>query len=122
MATNIFASLAELETKCHEYKRAWHIYKYAINYIPRKQINSILDQYISFEKKHGDQLGFEAALVSKQRLEYEQKLHTNPELYDYWFDYIRLEESSGNPERVRNVYERAISNIPPSEIKRFWKR
>ena len=39
-----------------------------------------------------------------------------------WFDYVRLEEENGDPARVREVYERAIAQIPPSKEKRFWKR
>jgi crooked neck len=42
--------------------------------------------------------------------------------YDIWFDYIRLEEEHGDLERTRDVYERAIANVPPSMEKRAWKR
>ena len=42
--------------------------------------------------------------------------------YDTWFDYIRLEETAGKTERLFEVCERAIANVPPVEEKRFWKR
>lgn len=42
--------------------------------------------------------------------------------YDIWFDYIKLEESVGRPEKIRNVYERAVANIPPLQEKRYWRR
>lgn len=37
--------------------------------------------------------------------------------YDAWFDYIRLLEADANTEQVRDTYERAIANIPPSKVK-----
>lgn len=36
--------------------------------------------------------------------------------YDAWFDYLRLLESDGNMEQIRDTYERAIANIPPSQV------
>lgn len=42
--------------------------------------------------------------------------------YDVWFDYARLEESNGNFDKIRDVYERAISNLPPVAVKDAWRR
>ena len=42
--------------------------------------------------------------------------------YDILFDYIRLEESNGRPEKIREIYERAIANVPLIEEKRYWRR
>lgn len=46
----------------------------------------------------------------------------NPHNYDAWFDYLRLVESDAEAEAVREVYERAIANVPPIQEKRHWKR
>ncbi len=46
----------------------------------------------------------------------------NPKNYDVWFDYARLEESVGDVVRIREVYERALSQVPPLLEKRFWRR
>lgn len=46
----------------------------------------------------------------------------NPHNYDAWFDYLRLVESDAGAETVREVYERAIANVPPLQEKRHWKR
>ncbi|KZV39018.1 crooked neck-like protein 1 [Dorcoceras hygrometricum] len=46
----------------------------------------------------------------------------NPLNYDAWFDYIWLEESVGDKNRIEDVYERAIANIPPAQEKRYWQR
>lgn len=44
-------------------------------------------------------------------------MKANPLNYDAWFDYIRLLEADANTEQVRDTYERAIANIPPSKVK-----
>lgn len=46
----------------------------------------------------------------------------NPHNYDAWFDYLRLVESDADPDTVREVYERAIANVPPIQEKRHWRR
>lgn len=53
---------------------------------------------------------------------YSQEVKTNPNNYDAWFDYLRLMESEADPDPVREVYERAIANVPPAEEKRLWRR
>jgi crooked neck len=42
---------------------------------------------------------------------YEEAVSAQPHDYDAWFDYIRLEESEGNLDRARKVYERAIAQV-----------
>ena len=49
-------------------------------------------------------------------------MKANPSNYDAWFDYLRLMESEAEPDAVREVYERAIANVPPAEEKRLWRR
>jgi crooked neck len=78
--------------------------------------------YTTFEKQFGDREGVEDVILSKRRVQYEEQLKENPRNYDIWFDFARLEETAGNPERVRDVYERAIAQIPPSQEKRHWRR
>ena len=51
-----------------------------------------------------------------------QEVKANPNNYDAWFDYLRLMESEAEPDAVREVYERAIANVPPAEEKRLWRR
>lgn len=60
--------------------------------------------------------------MSKKRFQYEEDVQKEPLNYDTWFDYARLEESAGDEDRVREVYERAISNVPPGQEKRLWQR
>lgn len=51
-----------------------------------------------------------------------QEIKANAYNYDAWFDYIRLMENDGSIEQVREVYERAIANVPPTQEKRYWRR
>lgn len=55
-------------------------------------------------------------------MHYEELIKESPLNYDIWFDYTRLEETLGDSTRVREVYERAIANIPPTREKRHWRR
>lgn len=43
-------------------------------------------------------------------------MKVNPNNYDAWFDYLRLVESEGNLEVIREMYERAIANVPPTKV------
>lgn len=49
-----------------------------------------------------------------------QEVKDNPTNYDAWFDYIKLVESEGKLEIIRDTYERAVANIPPSNVILFF--
>ncbi|KOB66463.1 Protein crooked neck, partial [Operophtera brumata] len=66
--------------------------------------------------------GIEDVIVNKRKYMYEQEVIENPTNYDAWFDYIRLVENEGHVDDVRDTYERAIANVPPSKDKQFWRR
>jgi crooked neck len=104
-------------------ERARGIYKFALDKVDKKQASEIYKAYVSFEKQHGDREGIEVVIAGRRRFQYEEELKINARNYDAWFDYARLEEKySSTPDQVRDVYERAISNIPPVSEKRFWRR
>ena len=42
-------------------------------------------------------------IVSERRFQYEAEVASNPLNYDAWFDYVRLEEAAGDPERVSHA-------------------
>jgi len=56
----------------------------------------------------------ESIVLQKRRTQIENDLLNDQFNYDLWFDYTRLEEQSNDIdfEKVRDVYERAISNRP----------
>jgi crooked neck len=51
-----------------------------------------------------------------------QELEETPYDYDCWFDYIRLEEQGGRQEKIREVFERAVAQLPLVKEKRYWRR
>jgi crooked neck len=62
-------------------------------------------------------IDIEDVIVSKRKYQYEQEVQENPSNYDAWFDYLRLVESEGNINIIRETYERAIANVPPTKVK-----
>jgi crooked neck len=106
-----FMSFAKFEERCKEWDRARVIYKYALENLPKSEAQELYKTYISFEKQHGDREGIEDVIVGKRRFQYESEIASNPHNYDVWFDYIRLEESHGELEKIRDTHERAIANL-----------
>uniref|UniRef100_A0A6Q2ZQ21 Crooked neck-like protein 1 n=1 Tax=Esox lucius TaxID=8010 RepID=A0A6Q2ZQ21_ESOLU len=119
---NLFVAFARFEEKQKEFERVRVIYKYALDRIPKQQAQELFKFYTVFEKKFGDRRGIEDVIVSKRRFQYEEEVKANPHNYDAWFDYLRLVESDADPDTAREVYERAIANIPPIQEKRHWRR
>ncbi len=104
-------------------ERARAIYKFALDKVPKQQAAEIYKAYAAFEKQHGDREGIEVVIAGRRRFQYEEDLKANPRNYDAWFDYARLEEKyASSSDVVRDVYERAIANVPPASEKRYWRR
>ncbi|CAG8553836.1 6359_t:CDS:10 [Funneliformis caledonium] len=122
MDQKIFIAFAKFETKLKEFERARVIYKYALDKLSRSKSESLYNAYTQFEKQYGDKDGIEDVVVGKRRIQYEEELKANPKNYDIWFDYARLEENAGDADKVREIYERAIAQVPPTQEKRFWRR
>ncbi|MCJ1475891.1 NineTeen Complex (NTC) component [Lambiella insularis] len=118
----LFIAYARYEAKLKEFDRARAIYKYALDRLPRSKAAVLHKAYTTFEKQFGDRAGIEDVILSKRRVQYEELLKSSPKNYDTWIDYARLEESGGDPAKVRDVYERAIAQIPPTQEKRHWRR
>ena len=133
-AQSVFNAFAKMETRAKEYDRARVIYKYALSRLPQSKSADLFGAYTRFEKQFGTRTGVEATVLGKRRLQYEDELSQEPQNYDVWFDYVRLEEDSYRNEeddtdakqealnRVRETYERAVSQVPPGSEKRHWRR
>jgi crooked neck len=78
--------------------------------------------YTIHEKKYGDWTGIEDVIVSKRKFQYEEEVKANPNNYDAWFDCLHLVESEGDLDIIRETYERAVANVPPTKEKSFWHR
>lgn len=102
-----------------QHDRARAIYKYALEHIPKERAQDLYKNYTIHEKKYGDRTGIEDVIVSKRKFQYEEEVKANPSNYDAWFDYLRLVESEGNADIIRETYERAIANVPPTKVCRY---
>jgi len=61
--------------------------------------------------------------LTTRRHDLEKAIKEEPLNYDLWFDYCTLEEQSTvDLARSRDIFERAVINVPPVSEKRFWKR
>lgn len=118
----LYIAFARFEENQKEHDRARVIYKYALDHLPKERAKELYKAYTIHEKKYGDRSGIEDVIVSKRKFQYEQEVLENPTNYDAWFDLLRLVENEGNLETIRETYERAISNVPPSKDKQFWRR
>lgn len=105
------------------------LYQFALDRLPRSHSVGLYSSYSSFEKQHGDRSGIETTVLGKRRIQYEEELTHESRNYDVWFDYARLEEDAYRSERedaarerVREVYERGVAQVPPSTEKRHWRR
>ncbi|KAF8905196.1 hypothetical protein CPB84DRAFT_610102 [Gymnopilus junonius] len=136
-AQAVFNSFAKMETRLKEYERARVIYKFALERIPRAKSAALYAAYTKFEKQHGTRSTLENTVLGKRRIQYEDEVAQDGRNYDTWFDYARLEEGTyrdlkaeGATQeeldtsigRVREVYERAVAQVPPGGEKRHWRR
>lgn len=118
----LFIAFAKFEESQKEHDRTRVIYKYALEHLPKDKTIELYKAYTVHEKKYGDRSGIEDVIVSKRKYQYEQEVADNPTNYDAWFDFLRLVENEGNTDMIRETYERAIANVPPSKDKNFWRR
>ena len=118
----LMMAFARFEEACQEYERARTIYKFALDRLPKSQTEELFKAYTHFEKKYGDRAGIEDVIINKRKFQYEESIKKNPTNYDTWFDYIRLMEADGSIDATREVYERAIANVPPIQEKVYWRR
>lgn len=122
ISDKLFIAFARFEENQREHDRCRVIYKYALEHLPKDRTSELYKAYTIHEKKYGDRSGIEDVIVSKRKFQYEQEVTENPMNYDAWFDYLRLVENEGDLEIIRETYERAIANIPPTKDKQYWRR
>jgi crooked neck len=122
MDERVIIEFARFETGLKEYERSRALYKLGLDILPRSRSRALNDDYVRFCKAYGDVDGVEDAVLSKRRVKYEEEVKRSPRNYDAWLDLARLEETLGDLDRTREVYERAIAQLPPSKEKRHWRR
>ncbi|KAI0342562.1 protein prenylyltransferase [Trametopsis cervina] len=132
-AQAIFNAFAKMETRLKEYERA----RFALSHLPRSKSAALYAAYTKFEKQHGTKSTLETTVLGRRRIQYEDELAQDGRNYDVWFDYTRLEEAAlgdlreegatieeeeSATAKVREVYERAVAQVPPGREKRHWRR
>jgi crooked neck len=122
----IYVAFAAFEERCREFERARFIFKFALDKLPKSEAPQLYNAFIRFEKQHGDRKRIEDVVIAKRRVHYEQQISVNPLDYDSWLEFIKLEEAEATTTQafglVREIYERAIANVPPLEEKKYWRR
>lgn len=151
-SVKLYTNFASFEERCKEYDRARIIYQYAIENIEsiaikssnqaakeeeegldsiktkeeinqENEVNELRQSLLNFEKKYGNKQSIEEVILSRRRSYYEEEIANDSYNYDHWFNYILMEENEpNNEERVRELYERAVSFVPPINEKRYWRR
>ncbi|GAB64701.1 splicing factor [Plasmodium cynomolgi strain B] len=126
---HFYVHFCNFEEENNEYERCRKIYIEALKILPKNKSEFLYKSFLQFQKKYADKDELDETLMIKERITYEEEIKKNPSDYDTWFNYIKLEESNINlvnkdkcVYRIRELYERAISVIPPVENKKFWKR
>ncbi|XP_064601613.1 crooked neck-like protein 1 [Liolophura sinensis] len=122
MDEKLLIAFAKFEETQREHDRARVIYKYALDHLPKELCQEIYRFYTVHEKKFGSRAAIEDVIVNKRRFQYEEEVKSNPMNYDAWFDFLRLLEAEQDIEQIRDTYERAIANLPPTQEKRHWRR
>eukprot|EP00126_Sphaerothecum_destruens_P001087 Sdes_comp13110_c0_seq1m3054 len=122
MQDQLLVAFSRFEESCKEFERAEAILKLGMEILPKEKSENVSKQLVIFKKKHGVKEDIEKVVFEKRKAKYEQDILENSNNYDTWFDYLRLMETNASVEETREVYERAIANVPPSQEKRFWRR
>ncbi|XP_022652695.1 crooked neck-like protein 1 [Varroa jacobsoni] len=123
MSEDLFLAFARFEEKQREHERVRVIFRYALDRLPKENTENLYKAHCTHEKKFGTKNAIENVIFSKRKLKYEKQIEEDPFDYYTWFDYIRLMEANEqfDIEGIRDVYERAIANIPQSGVKRDWR-
>lgn len=135
-----FLNFARFEERHGETERAKAIYELGLEFIKdtahisgidkdsagsevHKDAAELHRRFILFQKQHGSVDQVDALVLERRRLKYEELLQKDSAQYGVWFDYIRLEEDALEEdfESIREVFERAIGNIPVGQEKKNWK-
>jgi crooked neck len=141
--TDAWDAYVKFETRYGEAERTRALYE---RFVAEHPLPDTFKRYAEFESKHGEaerahrlhQRAAEllaadgkgpapavdaAAIATNKTISpYEDAVRKNPLNYDAWFEYLAQEESAGSKDSIRDVYERAIANVPPAEEKRYWRR
>ena len=118
-----FVQWAHFEIRSKEFQRARQIFRYGLESLPKERVARLYEEYLKMEKQHGSREDIDDLVFEKRRRYYQELLEKYPQNYDAWFDLIFLEqECARETHKLREIFEKAISQVPPSNEKRLWTR
>jgi crooked neck len=123
ISETFFVQWAKFEMRAKEFQRARQIFKYGLESLPKDKVARLYEEYLKMEKQFGSKDEIDELVFEKRRRYYQELLEKFPQNYDAWFDLIFLEQECGKDSlKLREIFEKAISQVPPSNEKRLWKR
>ena len=119
----VFIKYAQFELRRGDIEKANRVYKIGLSKLvdPSKS-KQLYSAYVQHMKQTGTRDEIEQILLDKRRAHYERLFVEDPTNLDVCFDYIRMEEEANEIERVREIYERALSKVPAARNKKFFRR
>jgi crooked neck len=124
LSEDVFIRYSQFETRRGDLAKAGQVLKIGLTKLsdqPEKS-KKLYDAYVSFTKQTGSRSEVEHLLNEKKRALYERLIVEEPENLDVCFNYVRMEEDSGDVERSREVFERSLAKVPTKKQKKFWSR
>lgn len=139
----LFIAFAKFETRQKEIDRARAIFHLGMERFPAHLAPALQHSHAQFEREWGDSAAaIDSVILQKRRYQYASNAENEPYNYDNWFDWIRLEEEllevdyvnensstelmtsdDSRFENIREVFEKAIAQVPPSTTEKLhWKR
>ncbi|ODV89065.1 hypothetical protein CANCADRAFT_32441 [Tortispora caseinolytica NRRL Y-17796] len=117
----LFTEFARWEASVDELERARAIYKHGLQVLPPDHTYRLYTAYATFEKLHGSPEDLTNVITVERKSAYENILNSDPKNYSTWIAYLQMAVGYFSAERVRAIFDRAVSQIPEQKDKIVWK-
>lgn len=120
---SLLSAFAKFEERRGQIPRARAILKFALSKFSGADEAVELERaHTLLEKQFGTVVAVDSVVVEKQKRALEAKVSRDAWDYDTWFDLILLTEKWSSKESIRDIYERAIANVPQVATKTGWSK
>ncbi|KAK0077338.1 hypothetical protein PV325_004065 [Microctonus aethiopoides] len=120
----LYIAYAKFEEGRKHTKKACLIYEYGLYHTPKEKSEELSKAFEIFKRKHGDGFSirnFTKNNAHKKKSKLEELVKKYPYKYINWFDYLKIIESEGNHEVIRQTYEKAVSYKPSKNDTKSWR-
>ncbi|PRT56627.1 Pre-mRNA-splicing factor CLF1 [Wickerhamiella sorbophila] len=119
----LLLEFAKWEADKKEWDRARAIFKFGLKHLPPRNAHNLRSGYVLLEKQFGNADSLEWSICLHRRSLLEEHLLDNPASMDTWWDLLSLVQASGSADDLREVFERAVANVPADLTKTDqWRR